>query len=112
MLAGAEVLRRGRAVAVEGLDLIARLGQSDADMIRLRPLDDSRVAPAVCLALQLPHGTAPEVPDTALVRSIRRHGPYLLLIDHGIPAFPLPDNYANSNFAGKNPLHPLKVQAL
>lgn len=94
VLAGAEVLRRGRAVAVEGLDLIARFRQADADMIRLRPLDDSRVAPAICLALQLRHGTAPKVPDTALVRGIRRHGPYLLLIDHGIPAFPLPDNYA------------------
>ena len=94
MLAGAEVLRRSRAVAAEGLDLIARFRQADADVIRLRSLDDSRVAPAVCLALQLHHGTAPKVPDTALIRGIRRHGPYLLLINHGIPAFPLPDNYA------------------
>ena len=94
VLAGAEILRRGRAVAVEGLDLIARLGQADADVIRLRPRDDSRVAPAICLTLQLRHRTAPEVPDTALVRGIRRHGPDLLLINHGIPAFPLPDNYA------------------
>ena len=75
-------------------DFLAVFRQADADMIRLRPLDDSRVAPAICLALQLRHGTAPKVPDTALVRGIRRHGPDLLLINHGIPAFPLPDNYA------------------